>query len=205
MIEDPYAAEAVHRLEARAHRHDAEAALRATLDRLTAESRGPAAQLDDPAAFTVAPPVVELAQCERCEQPIARYGQHWRHEGGVRTPCPRACPPARTPRDELRELLDQNDRRPPWGASTRYVRGEFVPNSPDAWVASMRVQEHPYPLYARDAAAALGVEDVVGVHVGFRWANAAARWEVCRVDVEGEPVGEWVPVPPRPQTDQGHD
>lgn len=103
-----------------------------------------------------------------------------------------------SPRDEWAQFRAE---LPEWptAESTRYVRGEFVPNSPDAWVASMRVQEYPYPLYARDAAAVLGIEDVVGVHVGFRWANAARRWEVCLVDVEGEPVGEWRNVePPQP-------
>jgi hypothetical protein len=113
VIEDQHAADAVHRLEARERaaeqrhsfetavqrfcREGAEQALRATLDRLTAQEKAHAAELDDPAAFTVAPPPVEeRAQCERCEQPIARYGQHWRHEGGTPATCPRACPPERS-------------------------------------------------------------------------------------------------------------
>lgn len=80
--------------------------------------------------------------------------------------------------------------------NTRYIRGEFAVPGQDAVAAQMQGQ--PGPLYAHDAAAALGIEDIVGVHVGYRWANNAARWEVCLVDREtGEPAGPWTAVPPR--------
>ena len=100
----------------------------------------------------------------------------------------------RTPRAEWCELREAHTG--PW-TSTRYVRGEFAVLEQDPCVA--RVQAPPaVALYAQDAARALGIEGLVGVHVGFRWANAAARWEVCRLDpASGEPVGEWVAVPPR--------
>lgn len=77
----------------------------------------------------------------------------------------------------------------------RYIRGEFAVPEHDAIVAQL--QPTPGPLYANDAKTALGLDGIVGVRIGYRWANQAARWEVCRQDDDGEQAGPWTPVPAR--------